>query len=229
MIRRLRGTGLKQRLDPWSGLWLTAVWILLWGELNWFNVVGGFLVALTLLLIFPMPRLQVPMTLRPVAAVRLGAVFVKDLVVASSQVASMALFSRNPAHGSLFEVSLRSSEQLFVTTTAGMTTLVPGSVVVDIDRRDGTLLIHGLGVLTPEEQEAFRARVRRQEELLLRAFDRDCDETLSRPLGGDLDDTEPLESSPANVRAAKRAEAAKAAKAAKAERRARRSRTKGES
>ncbi|SNC73372.1 multisubunit sodium/proton antiporter, MrpE subunit [Kytococcus aerolatus] len=184
----------RSRVSAWSVVWLTLVWMLLWGSFGWVDLAAGLLLALVLVLVFPMPRLQVAVTLRPTALLRLLLLFLRDLVVASAQVLWMALFSRERHGGSLFEVPLRSTEELFVTTTAGFTTLVPGSVVVDIDRTRSVLLLHALDVYTAEEQADFRQKVLRQEERILRAFDRDAERTLASGPGGPLDDDSMLQS-----------------------------------
>lgn len=172
--------GLGDRVDLRGIVLLTAVWCLLWGSLRWIDVLGGVLVALFVCIAFPLPRLDVPLTVRPVALLRLGWHFVTDLVVASAQVAWSVFTARRSPGGTLFEVPLRSTDELFVATIAGLTTLVPGSVVLDIDRLEGTLLIHGFRVHTAQEQQAFRQKVWRQEELVLRALDAHAEEVLAR-------------------------------------------------
>ena len=58
-------------VHPWSVLWLTVVWLALWGTVSPLTVVGGVLVAVAVLVVFPMPRLRVapwypsPPSLRP--------------------------------------------------------------------------------------------------------------------------------------------------------------------
>ncbi|WP_374928727.1 Na+/H+ antiporter subunit E [Kytococcus sedentarius] len=170
---------MRDRVDLRAIVLLTLVWVMLWGSLGWLDVIGGVIVAVLVCLFFPLPRLEVPMAVRPVALLRLGAHFLWDLSVASASVAWTVFTARRPPSGTMFEVPLRSTDELFVATTAGMTTLVPGSVVLDIDRSVGTLLVHGFAVYTPEEQEAFRHRVWRQEELLLKALDPHAEQVLS--------------------------------------------------
>lgn len=173
------GRAWRDRVDLRAVVLLTSLWLLLWGSLGWLDLIGGVVVAVLVCLFFPMPRLEVPLAFRPVALARLGAHFVGNLTVASASVAWTVFTARRPPSGTLFEVPLRSTDELFVATTAGMTTLVPGSVVLDIDRSVGTLLVHGFAVCTPEEQQAFRHRVWRQEELLLKALDPKCEQVMA--------------------------------------------------
>lgn len=177
---------LLDRVDKYSIAWLTLAWVLLWGDLTLLNVVSGVLVATLLCVLYPMPKLQVPITFRPIRFVTLLVVFLRDLVTASVHVALVVLRPGEIGGGSLIEVPLRSREQFFVTTTAGMTTLVPGSVVIDIDRVTGTLLLHCLHVFTEEDKLAFRDQVWAQERRLLLALDKHCDRSLAGPVGAPM-------------------------------------------
>lgn len=177
---------LRDRIDLRAVVLLTATWMLLWGHLKWLDLLGGVLVSVLVCLLFPLPRLELRLVLRPVAFARLVVTFLVDLVVASASVAWAVFTSRRSPGGTVFEVPLRSTDELFVATTAGMTTLVPGSVVLDLDREVGTLLVHGFRVHTPEQQQEFREQVWRQEELLLRALDPDVEEVMARDPGAPL-------------------------------------------
>lgn len=169
----------RERLSPVAGVWLTAVWVMLWGNLSWFNVVSGALVALVVMLLFPLPRLQIPVRFRPGPAVVLALRFLSDLVVASAQVAWIALRPGPIGGGSIVAVRLRSREDLFQTLVAEMTGLVPGTVVLDLDHASDTLTLHCLEVTTREQQDAVRRRVLLQEERVLRALDRYAERTLA--------------------------------------------------
>ena len=41
--------------SPTAIVWLTAVWVFLWGDLSWGNVVNGVLLAFCVHVAFPMP------------------------------------------------------------------------------------------------------------------------------------------------------------------------------
>jgi multicomponent Na+:H+ antiporter subunit E len=171
----------QERFAVWPFVWLTAAWVFLWGNLSWFNVVSGALVASFVMLLFPLPRMRVPLRARPIAFLVLVVWFAVDLVRASIHVAWLAISPRKPSGGSLVRVRLRSHEELFQTIVAEMTGLVPGTVVIDLDHRHDELLLHCLDVHTPDGRRRIRRQVLRQEERVLRALDRHADEALAKP------------------------------------------------
>ncbi len=126
-------------------VWLTAVWVGLWGELSAGNVLVGFVIAVLVVRVLPMPSVDFHGRIRPVGVLRLVVRFAVDLVVASGQVAWLALSGRRP-RSSVIRVRLRSHSDLYLTLTAQLCSLVPGSVVVEALRTDGVLYVHLLDV-----------------------------------------------------------------------------------
>ena len=51
--------------------WLTAVWVMLWGELTWANVVGGLAVAIAVVALVPLSPSERPSRFRPLKALAL--------------------------------------------------------------------------------------------------------------------------------------------------------------
>ncbi|WP_402463019.1 Na+/H+ antiporter subunit E [Isoptericola aurantiacus] len=166
---------LGRRLHRFTWQWpavvaLTVVWVLLWGDLSWGNVVGGALLAALVVLVFPLPRIETRATLRPLALAALMRRFVTDLVVASFEVAWMALRPGPLPRGAVVEVRLRNPDDVFLTLTAVLSTLVPGSLVVEARRRTGQVFLHVLDIEHSGGPEAVRADVLDLEERVLRAL-----------------------------------------------------------
>lgn len=158
--------------------WLTAVWVLLWGNVSVANVLSGIAVAMLVLVAFPLPRMNVGITIRPAAfAVLLGR-FAFDLVRASVQVAWVAFRPGPPPRGMVVDMRLRGSNELLQTITSEMVALVPGSVVIDLEPDAKRLTLHVFDASTREEAERTRRRVLRQEARVLRALDPDPDASL---------------------------------------------------
>ncbi|QTE29338.1 Na+/H+ antiporter subunit E [Pengzhenrongella sicca] len=149
--------------------WLTLAWVLLWGDLSVGNVLAGALLGLVVTVVFPLPAIASGMTLHPLGFVRLVAHFARDLVVASVQV-SVQAFRRRPPVSAVIGVRLRSSSDLYLTLTAELCSLVPGSIVVEAHRLTSTLYLHVLDVDTAGGVEAARRSVLDQEERVLRAL-----------------------------------------------------------
>jgi multicomponent Na+:H+ antiporter subunit E len=154
-------------------VWLTVVWVLLWGEVSVGNVLAGLIIGVVVSLAMPLPPVAAGGRLRPAACARLVGRFAVDVVVASFQVGVQA-FRRRPPLSAVIGVRLRSSSDLYLTLTAELCSLVPGSVVVEAHRLTGTLYLHVLDVAGTDGIEKARRRVLEQEERVLRAFASDA-------------------------------------------------------
>ncbi|TDB74773.1 Na+/H+ antiporter subunit E [Micromonospora sp. KC721] len=147
----------RNRLVAVTGLVL--VWVLLWGTFTWANLIGGLLVAVVLLAAFPLPPVTFAGRIRPVPLARFWSRFLRDLVVASVQIAWLALRFGHTPRSAIIAVPLRVNTDLNLTLTAEALSLVPGSLILEADRRTGTLYVHVLGVRTLDEVQRFRRDV----------------------------------------------------------------------
>ncbi|SDD52463.1 Na+/H+ antiporter subunit E [Auraticoccus monumenti] len=159
---------IRERVQPAPLVFLTVIWVCLWGELTLMLVVGGLLLSALVLLLFPLPRLTLGLRPSPVGLAVLVLTFVTDLVRASIQVAWLAVRPGPPPTGSEVEVELHTDNDLARTMTSGITILVPGTVVVDLTGR--RLRMHVIDVHTDEGRAAAAARVLQTERRVLRAF-----------------------------------------------------------
>lgn len=164
---------IRDRVQPGPLLLLTVIWVSLWGEVTPLLVVGGLLLAVVVLILFPLPRLTLGLKFRPVALAWLVIKFLGDLVWASLQVAWLAVRPGTPPTGSELEVELHTDHDLVRTLTSEITTLVPGSVIIDLTGR--RLRMHVIDVHTDEGRAAAAKRVLRTECRVMRAFGLDAD------------------------------------------------------
>lgn len=160
----------RRRVSWGSALWLTAVWVLLWGVPTPVTVVGGLLVAVVVLLLFPLPRVQVRFVVRPLATAVLLGRFLYDLGVASLEVSWLAIAHGPSTRGAVMDIELAGDEELLQTITAEMVALVPGTVVIDLEPHQRLLTLHALNVTNLKEAQTVRRRVLAQEARVLRAF-----------------------------------------------------------
>ena len=125
-------------------IWLTLVWILMWGDLTWANLLGGVVVAYLVAAVLPLPR--VPFAGRPsiLGSIRLLARLAVDILVASIHVAVVALRLGREPRGGVVRVQLRSRSDLYLTLTADLCSLVPGSISVEAHRATSILYVHAL-------------------------------------------------------------------------------------
>ena len=150
-------------------LWLVLVWNLLWGEFTWGNVLGGGVVALVVLVFFPLPRVTFDGRIRPLGVLRFVARFIGELLTASVQVAWIALRPAGVRHSAIIAVPLRVRSDLNLTLTAEALSLVPGTLIVEAVRLTGTLYVHVLDVRDPAEVDRVRREVLAVEERIVRA------------------------------------------------------------
>ncbi|MBF9128919.1 Na+/H+ antiporter subunit E [Plantactinospora sp. S1510] len=155
--------------------WLVAVWSLLWGEFTLGNLLGGAVVAVVVLVFLPLPRVTFGGRLRPLALADLVVRFVFQLVVASVQVAWVAVRPGQPPRNAIIAVRLRVRSDLNLTLTAEVLSLVPGTLIVEADRETGTLYVHVLDVRSAEQLAQSRARILTLEARLVRAVGSDAE------------------------------------------------------
>ncbi|HEY0215479.1 MAG TPA: Na+/H+ antiporter subunit E [Cellulomonas sp.] len=156
-------------------LWLVVVWVLLWGDLSVGNVLAGAVVAVAVTGALRMTPIEFHGRLHPWGLVVLVARFAWDLVRASIEVSAVALRPRHTPHGAVIGVQLRSHSDLYLTMTAELCSLVPGSLVVEAHRLTGMLYLHVLDVAQSGGVEQARQVVLDQEERVLRAFASDSE------------------------------------------------------
>lgn len=157
--------------------WLTLVWVLLWGSPTPANLLSGLTVALVLVVVFP-PGADRGVGLHPVAVLRYGVHFGRELVTATASVAATVLRPRMGLEQGIVAVPLRSTSPVVVSFVANSISLTPGTLTVDVRPRrfgidDGhhdeppTLYVHTLIVGDPDH---VRADAHRLEELAVAAL-----------------------------------------------------------
>ena len=156
-------------LQPRAVATIALAWVLLWDRVTWGNVVNGVLVGLAVTYAFPLPSIEFHGRLRPHRLAWLIVRFLADLVVASWQVMLLAFGTRRPRNA-VIEVQLRSRSDFYLTITAELVALVPGSVVVDARRSTSVLYLHLLDVRGEGAIDAQRAHVLAVERRVLRAL-----------------------------------------------------------
>jgi multicomponent Na+:H+ antiporter subunit E len=174
-------------------VWLTVVWVALWGDLSVFNVVTGLLVAVAACLVFPLPRLTLHLHVRPLWLAWLILHFLADVVVASAQVAWITLqFHRQPRNA-VIEVQLRTPSDLVLTIVGEMTSLVPGSLVVEARRSTHSLFLHVLDAQNQAGVDKMRREVFSLERRIVLAFGTDIGDMYS-PADGSVGSATPTSS-----------------------------------
>jgi multicomponent Na+:H+ antiporter subunit E len=164
----------RRAFQPRAVAAIAVVWVLLWDRVSLGNLVNGLLVGLLVTWAFPLPSIVFAGRVRPLRVAWLGARFIGDLVVASWQVLRLALRPGRPRNA-VVGVQLRSRSDLYLTITAELVALVPGSVVIDARRSSSVLYLHLLDVGSEGAVDAGRRHVLAVEARVVRAFGSDAE------------------------------------------------------
>ena len=136
-------------------LWLTVVWVELWGSVTAANVLGGVAVALLLVTALPLTEVPTAAVVRPLALLRFLAFFAVDLVRSSLQVAALVLAPRRALRQAVVAVPVRGASDSLLTLLANAISLTPGTLTLEVDRPGSTLYVHVIDV--GEGVDAVRA------------------------------------------------------------------------
>jgi len=151
--------------SPASSVVLAVFWLVLVGELAAGQIVLAVLLGVTVSILadrFRAVRLPVR---RVDVALRLAGVFLYDLVVANVAVARAVLGRMSRVQPRFVRVPLDMDDPAATTLLAGLVTLTPGTVSVDIDRSARTLTVHLLlgtdeRVAVQQIKTRYEARIR---------------------------------------------------------------------
>jgi multicomponent Na+:H+ antiporter subunit E len=149
---------------------LVLLWMMLWGSVTLLTIVTGILVAIIVTSYLYLPPVALSGRFHLGWAIVLALRFFFDLFVASFQVAWFSFRPRGVGRSAVVRVQLNTRSDLIMTATGLSISLVPGSVVLEVDRPHAVLYVHSLGVDTAEGVERARANVYAYERRFLRAI-----------------------------------------------------------
>ncbi|MGO4385056.1 Na+/H+ antiporter subunit E [Specibacter sp. RAF43] len=151
-------------------IWLVVVWGALWRDFSPGNLLFGALIAVGVSRMFYLPPVELSGRFNVLRAATFAAWFLKEVVVASIQVFYLGAVRGPAIRNAVIAVPLRSTSDLIMTATGHVLSLIPGSLVVEVDRGTSTLYVHALNVATPESVEKVRADIRGIEAGLIRVM-----------------------------------------------------------
>lgn len=156
-------------------VWLLVLWLLLWGAPLRSPLVlcGGVLVAVGVVLLFPLPPTGRYARVRPLRGLRLAGYVLGHLVDSAAIVAWEAVYHGPRARTGIFEVPLRADNDLLVSGTAHVSTLIPGTMVLEVDRSRLLLYLHAMPLRHDRELTRRREETWDAEDLMVHAFGTD--------------------------------------------------------
>ncbi|MGS2807189.1 Na+/H+ antiporter subunit E [Nocardia sp. MW-W600-9] len=153
-------------------VWLTAVWVALWGDLSAANVAAGFVVALIVVFALPLPLVPVTGRFHPLSFVELIVVSAYYALESSLQVAWFAIRPAGPPVSGVLRVHLGIQSDLVLVMATDLLNLIPGTMVLELDRPRCVVYVHVLDVGSEKSVVKFYRTTRRLEHLLINAFER---------------------------------------------------------
>jgi multicomponent Na+:H+ antiporter subunit E len=171
-------TRAEPEFSPWRSVWrqlplliaLIALWVLLWDHVDALTIVTGVVLAIAVTRLLYLPPVLLSGRFNPWRALLLGLRMMFDVAVASLQVAFLALDPRSKPMNAIIAVQLLTRSDLVTTLTSEAISVVPGTVVVDIDRERGLLYLHALGTRTEADLERTHRSVLGTEERIVLAI-----------------------------------------------------------
>lgn len=149
---------------------LVALWMLLWGSISWLNLVTGAILAVLVTRVFFLPAVDLSGRLHLGWFLVFLGRFSFSLVIASFQVALQAFSPKGVRHNGVIAVQLDTRSDFIMTMTAIALSLIPGSIVLEVDRQSSILYLHVLGASDEAALDKARADVLAVERRLVRAI-----------------------------------------------------------
>lgn len=151
-------------------LWLTVMWVVLWGDPAPGTIIAGFGVACGCYAVAKLPHIPVGLHVRPLRLLRLAVTIGYDMLVSSAQVAAQVLWRPRRMRGAIVAVPARTDSDFLLALISGGLSLVTGSLVIELNREQGVIYVHGIPVDSESAVRRLRHQVRRTEEMFVRAF-----------------------------------------------------------
>lgn len=165
---------MKRRGTTWQKLpllvWLVVVWGALWQDFSAGNLIFGAAIAVGVSRAFYLPPVEISGRFNFLRALTFAVWFIKEVAVASFQVLHWALVKGPRIRNAVIAVPLRSDSDLIMTAVGHVLSLIPGSLVVEVDRGTATLYVHALNVETPAAVEKVRRGIQDIEAGLIRVM-----------------------------------------------------------
>ena len=167
-------------------LWLVVVWGALWGDWSIGNLVFGLLLAVLVTRVLILPPVTLSGRFNPVYGAVFVVTFVWQVARASFHVFRLALTQGPRVHNAMVAVRLRQNNDVIMTAVGHTMALIPGSLVVEVDRAGGILYFHVMDVATGQQAQSSRASVLRTEATWIRILgSRELLDQLKRETRGD--------------------------------------------
>lgn len=149
---------------------LVLLWCLLWGMFDLLTLITGLGVALLVSFVFYLPAVELSGRINLWHSVVFFVRLFLDIVRASAEITWLVLKPGFRSSNAVISVRLRTTSDLIMSWTAEAVSIVPGSIVVDLDRTASTLYLHALNVRNEADIDQVVAEVLGTERRLILAI-----------------------------------------------------------
>ncbi|WP_372467816.1 Na+/H+ antiporter subunit E [Microbacterium maritypicum] len=150
--------------------WLVVLWMLLWAQFTVLSFLSGLVVAIFVTRVFRLPTVELSGRINVAYAALFVVQFLFAVLSGAISVTLQVFDFRRQPGTAIIAVPLRYADDLVMTHVAVVSSLVPGSLVVETDRDRRILYLHVIGVRNRAEVEKQRAGVLRWERRVVRAL-----------------------------------------------------------
>lgn len=148
---------------------LIALWMLLWGQLTWLAFLTGLVAAVFVTRVFRLPPVDLSGRLNLWYGLVFVVTFLGAVVRGSLIVAWQVLDVRRPPGAAIIAVPLRVDDDVIMAHTAVTASLIPGSLIIDVDREGRILFLHTIGIRDDRDVDHHRRVVLGWEARITRA------------------------------------------------------------
>ncbi|MCM3778543.1 Na+/H+ antiporter subunit E [Microbacterium hydrocarbonoxydans] len=150
--------------------WLVVLWMLLWSQFTVLAFLSGLIVAVFVTRVFRLPTVELSGRIN----LWFGALFVVQFLAAMIRgalaVTAQVFDLRHQPGAAIIAVPLRYADDLMMTHVSVVSSLIPGSLIVEADRDRRILYLHVIGVRSAHDVEKQREGVLRWERRIVRAL-----------------------------------------------------------
>ena len=147
-------------------LWLTMIWLILWSDISWANVLSGLLLAVAITVSFDGWR-DGQVVIRPIAIAKFAGYFLYLLITSTLVLIRTVVSPNYRIRRAIVAVPMLGCSDALVTLVADAISLTPGTLTLEVRRDPLTLYVHALDV---RDISVLQREVRTLELLAVNAF-----------------------------------------------------------
>lgn len=151
-------------------VWLVLLWMLLWNQFTALSLVTGLVVAVFVTRVFRLPTVELSGRVNLWYAAVFITQFLFAVVHGAITVTVQVFDFRRQPGAAIIGIPLKYADDLVMTHVSVTSSLIPGSLVVETDRRRRILYLHVIGVRSRADADDLRDGVLRWERRIVRAL-----------------------------------------------------------